>query len=141
MQDVGQPRVVQADDGSWGPCCREWYRKLEPTIDALQEREAATDPLKALTFMSTLQDPKNLKRLLEAVSVSDKSQIHNLAGMTPAEINQALKDGRFQEKLEGVEGEGKPDAVEQKDTAWVSNASPSEINAALNKGELKDLLA
>jgi hypothetical protein len=23
VQDVAQPRVVQADDGSWGPCCRE----------------------------------------------------------------------------------------------------------------------
>jgi hypothetical protein len=71
VQEVNQPRVIQADDGSWGPCCREWYRKLEPTIDALQEREAATDPLKPLAFMSVLQKPENLTRLLQAVSVSD----------------------------------------------------------------------
>lgn len=71
LQDVNQPRIPQADDGSWGPCCHEWYRRLEPTIDALQEREAATDPLKPLAFMNFLQKPANVVGLLRALSISD----------------------------------------------------------------------
>jgi hypothetical protein len=71
LKDIDQPRIKQVEDGSWGPCCREWYRKLEPTIDALQEREAATDPLRPLAFMGFLQDPSKVVGLLEALSVSD----------------------------------------------------------------------
>jgi hypothetical protein len=71
LQDINQPRIKQADDGSWGPCSGEWYRKLEPTIDALQEREAATDPLQPLAFMSFLQKPANVVGLLRAISLSD----------------------------------------------------------------------
>ena len=71
VQEVDQPRIKQGDDGSWGSCCHEWYRKLEPTIDALQEREAATDPLNPLTFMNFLQKPANVVGLLRALSISD----------------------------------------------------------------------
>jgi hypothetical protein len=71
LQKVDQPRMSQGVDGSWGGCCHEWYRKLEPTVDALQEREAATDPLLPLSFMSFLQKPANAIGLLEAISVSD----------------------------------------------------------------------
>jgi hypothetical protein len=71
LQDVDQPRIKQGADGSWGPCCHEWYRKLEPTIDALQEREAATDHLEPLAFMSFLQKPANVVGLLRALSISD----------------------------------------------------------------------
>jgi hypothetical protein len=69
------------------------------------------------------------------------TQIHSTEGMTPAEINAALKAGRLSEMLEGVEGDGVQEQPEQKNAAWVSAASPAEINAALNKGELKNLLA
>jgi hypothetical protein len=71
LQDADQPRLKQAEDGSWGSCCHEWYRKLEPTVDALQEREAATDKLLSLSFMNFLQKPANLIGLLRAISLSD----------------------------------------------------------------------
>ena len=71
LQNVDQPRLRQGPDGSWGTCCNEWYRKLEPTIDALQEREAATDPLLSLSFMNFLQKPANTIGLLQALSLSD----------------------------------------------------------------------
>ena len=71
LENVDQPRLPQGKDGSWGSCCQEWYRKLEPTIDALQEREAATDPLLPLSFMSFLQKPANVIGLLRAIAVSD----------------------------------------------------------------------
>ncbi len=57
LKNPDQPRLIQDTDGSWGPCCHEWYRKLEPTVDALQEKEAATEPLWPLSFMASLQDP------------------------------------------------------------------------------------
>lgn len=39
MATIDQDRVdppQSAIDGSWGGCISEWYRKLEPTVDALQ---------------------------------------------------------------------------------------------------------
>ena len=32
-----QPPLAQDPGGSWGPCCSEPYRKLEPTVGALQD--------------------------------------------------------------------------------------------------------
>jgi hypothetical protein len=67
-------------------------------------------------------------------------QIHSVEGMSPVQINEALKAGRLQELLDGTEGEGVQEQPEQKDATWVSGASPSEIAAALKAGELQDLL-
>lgn len=38
---------------------------------SLQEREAATDPLQSLAFMSSLQKPESVVGLLRSISVSD----------------------------------------------------------------------
>jgi hypothetical protein len=43
-------------DGSWGGCCTEWYRKLEPTVDALQG-DLTKLKLVPLAFMQRLADP------------------------------------------------------------------------------------
>ena len=50
----------QQDDGSWGQGCTEWYRKLEPTIDALQLDSIDPRNLKPLTFMKRLENPGNV---------------------------------------------------------------------------------
>jgi hypothetical protein len=71
LKNPDQPRLVQDSDGSWGLCCHEWYRKLEPTVDALQEKEAATEPLWPLAFMASLEDPAIVIDRLERLRISD----------------------------------------------------------------------
>jgi|SRR6185437_2594222 hypothetical protein len=71
--------LVQQDDGSCGPGCTEFYRKLEPTVDFLQT-DAVLKPkpgqeltLKPLTFMKWLMSPADVTRRLDELRVS---QIH-----------------------------------------------------------------
>src|SRR5712692_7339249 len=56
LADTEQHGPAQDDDGSWGGCCTEWYRKLEPTIDALQG-DLPSAGLKKLLFMQPLSVP------------------------------------------------------------------------------------
>lgn len=62
--------LSQQDDGSWGPGCTEFYRKLEPTVDALQNRLQDGVPIKPLKFMQQLQDPQFVRDYLEGLRVS-----------------------------------------------------------------------
>jgi hypothetical protein len=68
--------LPQQDDGSWGPGCTEFYRKLEPTVDALQT-DAVLKPkpgqalvLKPLDFMKWLMNPDEVTKRLDALRVS-----------------------------------------------------------------------
>jgi hypothetical protein len=79
-----------------------------------------------------------------------------LAGMSPEEVRQALREGRLQHLLEGKDpepeieaGEAPPPSADmgargvgpQRFThAWVKQASPTEIRDALRRGDLLPLL-
>jgi hypothetical protein len=68
--------LVQQDDGSWGPGCTEFYRKLEPTVDFLQSDEVLKPKpgqaltLKPLTFMKWLMNPADVAARLDELRVS-----------------------------------------------------------------------
>ena len=69
---ITQPKeLVQQSDGGWGPGYEEWYMKLEPTVDALQDADIKPKTLKPLTFMARLQDPKWLMNYLYRLQFSD----------------------------------------------------------------------
>lgn len=63
---------AQVADGSWGGCIREPYRRLEPTVDALQKL-ADNIPVKPLTFMTDmkLDDAKTTLDRLWRLQVTD----------------------------------------------------------------------
>ena len=68
--------LLQQEDGSWGPGCTEFYRKLEPTVDFLQS-DAVLKPkpgqaltLKPLTFMNWLMNPADVIKRLDELRVS-----------------------------------------------------------------------
>ncbi len=69
LADTEQHGPAQDDDGSWGGCCTEWYRKLEPTIDALQGDLPSR--LKPLLFMRRLADPGGTLDYLYRLQISD----------------------------------------------------------------------
>jgi hypothetical protein len=71
LGNASQPSLVQGVDGSWAPGYGEWYRKLEPTVDALQEKRTAAIPLTALTFMNRLQNVKGVLDTLAGLATSD----------------------------------------------------------------------
>jgi hypothetical protein len=72
LKVTDQPRFDKQDaQGSWGPCCEKWYRKLEPTVDALQEDQYKHQTLNPLLFMQDLQDIDTVRTTLELLSVSD----------------------------------------------------------------------
>ena len=56
LKIIDQPPLAQDAEGSWGPCTVEWYRKLEPTVDALQLDNIGSTELKPLRFMQRLLD-------------------------------------------------------------------------------------
>jgi hypothetical protein len=68
--------LLQQEDGSRGPGCTEFYRKLEPTVDFLQsEAVLSSDPgqkltLKPLTFMKWLMNPAEVESRLDELRVS-----------------------------------------------------------------------
>ena len=75
LQPKDQP-LCQQDDGSWGPGCTEFYRKLEPTVDFLQT-DAVLKPkpgqkltLKPLAFMKWLMTPADVITRLDSLRVS-----------------------------------------------------------------------
>jgi hypothetical protein len=48
-----QPPLAQDSGGSWGPCCSEPYRKLEPTVGELQDPKLGNGvTLQPLAFMA-----------------------------------------------------------------------------------------
>jgi hypothetical protein len=66
-----QPPLKQDAGGSWGPCCTEWYRKLEPTVGALLAIDGVRRRLRPLKFMARLQDPTWTVAYLKSLQVSD----------------------------------------------------------------------
>jgi hypothetical protein len=68
LHEGSQP-PLQQPDGSWAQSCTEPYRKLEPTVDALQ-RDLTGLKLKPLTFMQDLQDPAYVETWLDSVRCS-----------------------------------------------------------------------
>ena len=69
--DVNKPRLDQDADGSWGPCCHAPYRKLEPTVDVLQEKRLIGKRLRPLKFMAPLKDIAATVKQLKDLEVSD----------------------------------------------------------------------
>jgi hypothetical protein len=66
-----QPPLRPDAGGSWGPCCTEWYRKLEPTVGALLAIDSIQRRLRPLKFMARLQDPTWMVAYLKSLQVSD----------------------------------------------------------------------
>src|SRR6185295_6156158 len=66
--DQGNAPYEQQPDGSWGVGCTEFYRKLEVTVDALQDTLDGPT-LRPLTFMQHLQDPQRVRDLLDGLRV------------------------------------------------------------------------
>ncbi len=73
LGNTNQPALSQGDDGSWGPCCEEPYRKLEPTVDALQLPKVQSGPLKPLRFLRDLHldSPRGMLDYLYRLQTSD----------------------------------------------------------------------
>ena len=73
LADTGQPPLSQGDDGSWGACCEAPYRKLEPTVDALQSPQLQSEPLKPLRFLRDLHldSPHGMLDYLYRLQTSD----------------------------------------------------------------------
>jgi hypothetical protein len=70
--DKPQPaELSQDDEGSWGGCCTEFYRRLEPTVDTLQTVGLDTGTLKPLTFLSCLEDPRGIRSYLHDLQTTD----------------------------------------------------------------------
>src|SRR5450631_1434400 len=70
-----QPPLAQDPGGSWGPCCSEPYRKLEPTVGALQDPQLGSGVvLHPLAFMAKFQDMDGLVANLQRLQVSDIRQ-------------------------------------------------------------------
>jgi hypothetical protein len=75
--DTPNPPRQQLADGSWGDISLEPYRKLEPTVDALQEEDLPpVETLKPLKFMSDYQTPKWLLNELWRLQISDIEKTH-----------------------------------------------------------------
>jgi hypothetical protein len=69
LENGDQPGPHQDATGSWGGCCEEWYRRLEPTVDALQNAGPGT--IRRLEFMERLQDPERILEYLYRLQISD----------------------------------------------------------------------
>jgi hypothetical protein len=70
-----QPPLAQDSSGSWGPCCSELYRKLEPTVGELQDPHLGSGViLQPLAFMAKFQDMDWLVGDLQRLQVSDIRQ-------------------------------------------------------------------
>ncbi len=72
LANHNQPPLAQDPGGSWGPCCSELYRKLEPTVGELQDEKLGVGvTLQPLSFMAKFQDMNWLVAELERLQVSD----------------------------------------------------------------------
>ncbi len=70
-----QPPLEQDPGGSWGPCCTELYRKIEPTVGELQDPNLGHGvALQPLAFMANFQDMDWLVADLQRLQVSDIRQ-------------------------------------------------------------------
>ena len=61
-----------AVDGAWGACYREWFLKLDATIDALNDLQTRGEaPRYPLTFLERIDDADKLIRIVQSLLVSD----------------------------------------------------------------------
>ncbi len=97
LADTEQPAATQGEDGSWGGCSTEWYRKLEPTVDALQGVPSAG--FKRLLFMQQLSDPARLLDYLYQLQISNiaKTGINNRDEL--GAVQSALSQLIFKDQL------------------------------------------
>lgn len=90
--------LVQAEDGAWGgDCISTFYRKLEPTVDALQDTELRPQALKPLAFLQTYRDPKRLVARLYELQITDiavtrRNNRDELGAMSSAFSQLVFKD-------------------------------------------------
>jgi len=63
--------LTQSPDGSWGMCAQTFYRKLEPTVDALQSRAVRQGAIKPLTFLKGFNNPQVLLSNLYSLQITD----------------------------------------------------------------------
>src|SRR6266568_3614354 len=98
LADTGQPAATQGEDGSWGGCSTELYRKLEPTVDALQG-DLPSASLKKLIFMQQLSDPAHVLDYLYRLQISDiaKTGINNRDEL--GAVQSALSQLIFKDQL------------------------------------------
>jgi len=71
LADISQGEASQEEDGSWGSCYEEWYRKLEPTVDALQIAGLEASGLKPLLFMERFKDARAVLDHLYRLQITD----------------------------------------------------------------------
>jgi len=72
MADLNQDVLEQGEDGAFdGGACKALYRKLEPTIEALQDRDLDPASLRPLKFMKRYSDPKRLIDRLWQLQITD----------------------------------------------------------------------
>jgi hypothetical protein len=99
-QAVAKPdddRPMQDDEGSWGCCCKAWYRKLEPTIDALQGELPGA--LKPLQFMQSLADAGRMLDYLYRLQISDIAATGENHRDELAAVQSALSQLIFKDQL------------------------------------------
>ena len=95
-------RLTQGDDGSWGPAVTADYRKLEPTVDALQDRDLKTAGLKRLRFMAHLKDPKRVIDALYRLQISDIAATGRNHRDELGALQTALSQLIFKDSLRGL---------------------------------------
>jgi hypothetical protein len=71
LADISQGEASQDEDGSWGSCCEEWYRTLEPTVDALQIAGLEASRLRPLLFMERFKDARAVLDYLYRLQITD----------------------------------------------------------------------
>jgi hypothetical protein len=103
---ASQP-IVQGADGSWAPGCTEWYRKLEPTFEALLKDDvvnhaAHLPALLPLTFMSRLDKWSYMKPYLDGLKVSDIRRTGRNNRDEFGAVMTALSQFMYNEKLGSV---------------------------------------
>jgi hypothetical protein len=103
--NIDQPGPTQDDDGSWGRCCEEWYRKLEPTVDALQASDLDLSHVKPLTFMKRLEDPQKTLDYLYRLQISDIEATGRNNRDELGAVQSALSQLIFKDELRDLFGE------------------------------------
>jgi hypothetical protein len=95
-------RLTQGEDGSWGPAVTAEYRKLEPTVDALQDRDLEPASLKRLRFMAHLKDPKRVIDALWRIQISDIAATGRNHRDELGALQTALSQLIFKDALRGL---------------------------------------
>jgi hypothetical protein len=94
----------QANDGSWGACIHEWYRKLEPTVDELQKPGLDPKTIKRLRFLERLANTPTVmghlwRRQITDIAATGINYRDELSAMQTALAQLLFKD-RLHDLLE-----------------------------------------